>query len=121
MLNKVGAWADTGVVNDEMRAAGVWVFAGGLHGASTARVVRAQDGALIGIPEVVFRGVAHSGDLEELADATRATLVHALHSDELLQTTDVSILKNHVHDVVQKYLYKETRRRPLVLPVIVEV
>ena len=83
--------------------------------------VRAQDGALIGIPEVVFRGVAHSGDLEELADATRATLVHALHSDELLQTTDVSILKNHVHDVVQKYLYKETRRRPLVLPVIVEV
>ena len=83
--------------------------------------VRAQDGALIGIPEVVFRGVAHSGDLEALADATRATLVHALHSDELLQTTDVSILKNHVHDVVQKYLYKETRRRPLVLPVIVEV
>jgi ribonuclease J len=83
--------------------------------------VRAQDGALLGVPEVVFRGVAHSGDLEELAEAARNALTDALHTDELLETTDVSILKNHVHDVIQKYLYKETRRRPLVLPVIVEV
>jgi ribonuclease J len=83
--------------------------------------VRAQDGALIGVPEVVFRGVAHSGDLEELAESARSALVVALRSDEVRETTDVTILKNHVHDVVQKYLFKETRRRPLVLPVIVEV
>lgn len=43
---KERAWAGTGVVNAEMREAGVWVFAGGLHDASTARVVRGQDGAL---------------------------------------------------------------------------
>ena len=41
------AFADTGAVNEEMRAAGVWVFAGGLHAASTARVVREKDGALL--------------------------------------------------------------------------
>jgi len=55
------AWADTGVVNDEMRAAGVWVFAGGLHGASTARVVRAQDGALLHTDGPYLEGKEHIG------------------------------------------------------------
>ena len=40
------AYADTGRVNEEMRAAGVWVFAGGLERSTTAKVVRVRDGAL---------------------------------------------------------------------------
>jgi len=35
---------DVRAVDEEMRAAGVWVFSGGLHLASTATVVRAQPG-----------------------------------------------------------------------------
>jgi len=34
---------DIGVVNDELRAAGAWVFAGGLHDPSASTVVRAKD------------------------------------------------------------------------------
>ncbi|MFN2503995.1 MAG: YciI family protein [Acidimicrobiales bacterium] len=34
-------------VNDEIRAAGIWVFAGGLHPSSTATVVKVQDGEVI--------------------------------------------------------------------------
>ncbi len=34
-------------LNDEMKAAGSWVFAGGLHPPSTATVVRAQDGEVL--------------------------------------------------------------------------
>lgn len=40
------AYRDTGALNEEMRQAGVWIFAGGLEPASTARVVRMRDGAL---------------------------------------------------------------------------
>lgn len=40
------AFADTGRVNDEMREAGVWVFAGGLEPSTTAKVVRVRDGAI---------------------------------------------------------------------------
>ena len=36
------AFKDTGVLNDLMQEKGVWVFAGGLHPADTATVVRAQ-------------------------------------------------------------------------------
>ena len=40
------AFADTGVLNEEMRQRGARVFAGGLMPARTASVVRAQDGVL---------------------------------------------------------------------------
>jgi hypothetical protein len=36
--------ADVGAVNDELRAAGAWVFAGGLHPSSTATVLKLTDG-----------------------------------------------------------------------------
>jgi hypothetical protein len=38
---------DVNVLNDELQAAGVWVFAGGLHPPSTATVVRSVDGEVI--------------------------------------------------------------------------
>jgi hypothetical protein len=40
------AYADTGKVNAEMQAAGVWVFANGLMPSATAKVVRVRDGAI---------------------------------------------------------------------------
>jgi len=40
------AFADTGRFNEELRASGAWVFAGGLEFPDTAKVVRRRDGAL---------------------------------------------------------------------------
>jgi hypothetical protein len=40
-------YKDVDVVNEEIRAKGAWVFAGGLHPASTATVVRMQDGEVV--------------------------------------------------------------------------
>ncbi len=40
------AFADTGAFNESLRESGAWVFAGGLLPASTAKVVRADNGAL---------------------------------------------------------------------------
>jgi hypothetical protein len=41
------AYKDVDAYNQELRAAGRWVFAGGLHPATTATVVRAQDGDVV--------------------------------------------------------------------------
>ena len=40
------AFADTGRVNEEMQAAGIWVYANGLMPAETAKVVRVRDGEI---------------------------------------------------------------------------
>lgn len=58
---KEQAFADTGVVNELMREAGVWVFAGGLKNPSTARVVRAKDGTLLHTDGPYLEGKEHIG------------------------------------------------------------
>ncbi len=40
-------YADVDVVNDEIKAKGAWVFAGGLHPADTATVVRVDNGEVV--------------------------------------------------------------------------
>lgn len=80
-----------------------------------------QDGKIVGEPEVVFRGFAHSGDIEKLTDEAKRRVIQALEGDDLAMVTDANLVKTRVHDALQKYLHKEAGRRPMVLPVIVEV
>jgi hypothetical protein len=52
---------DLNAVNDEMRAAGAWVFAGGLHPASTATVVRHLGGDVLVTDGPYAEGKEHVG------------------------------------------------------------
>jgi ribonuclease J len=81
----------------------------------------AQDGKMVGEPEVVFRGFVHAGDLEELAEEAKGRVVAELQGDETCQSADLVWIKNRIHDVVQKFLHRQAGRRPMVLPVVVEV
>jgi ribonuclease J len=81
----------------------------------------AQDGKIVGEPEVVFRGFAHAGDLDELTEKAKKHVVEALGGEDLSQASDITVVKTRVHDVLQKFLRKEAGRRPMVLPVVVEV
>ena len=85
-------------------------------------VVRsAQEGRIMGEPEIVFRGIAHADDPEELTKAAKGLVTKLLDSEEMRQVTDLGLVKSRVHDELQKFLRKEANRRPMVLPVIVEV
>jgi ribonuclease J len=81
----------------------------------------AQNGRIVGEPEVVFRGFAHAGDLDELTEKAKQRVVEALGGEEMTQASDITVVKTKVHDVLQKFLHKEAGRRPMVLPVILEV
>lgn len=54
---------DVAAVNQEMRAAGAWVFAGGLHEASTATVVRYRDDEALLTDGPYVEGKEHVGGL----------------------------------------------------------
>ena len=77
------AYAATGAVNDAMREAGVFVFAGGLAASTTAKVVRVRDGALQRIDGPYLEAKEHIGgfwvldladEAEAIAWAERATV-----------------------------------------------
>src|ERR1700680_4314938 len=54
---------DLAALNEEMKAAGAWVFAGGLHAASTATVVRFQGGEVLMTDGPYTEGKEHVGGL----------------------------------------------------------
>jgi ribonuclease J len=78
-----------------------------------------QTGRIIGRPDIVSRGVTSIDEsdelLERLGDAVIASLEGADHIVEW------ALVHQTVKDAVATYLYNETHRRPMVLPIPVEV
>jgi len=54
-------YRDVDVLNEELKAAGAWVFAGGLHPPSTATVVRVKDGEVLTTDGPYPEGAEHIG------------------------------------------------------------
>jgi ribonuclease J len=81
--------------------------------------VGAENGRRVARPEVIARGFAESdGELIEEARAeAERTLAGCL--DENI--SELKLLQEHVHDAVGQLVYERTRRRPMILPVVVEV
>src|SRR5438105_685343 len=67
---------DVDLVRQEMQAAGVWVFAGGLHAPSTATIVRVQDGEVLMTDGPFAEGKEHIGGF---------TIIKALDLDSALE------------------------------------
>jgi ribonuclease J len=84
--------------------------------------VSAQDGSSVAPPEVIFRGVPFleaegDGLLEEIRDAVEDSLRRSAAEE----VREISLLQDHLHDDVAQFVYDRLRRRPMVLPVVVEV
>jgi ribonuclease J len=78
-----------------------------------------QTGRLIGEPQVITRGF-----VDDLADpvigAAAQRVVKAIARPEE-HTSEVALLKSQIKDGLSRFLYEQTRRRPMVFPVVVEV
>ena len=83
--------------------------------------VSEQDGRSVADPEIIFRGVPfveeQDGLIEEIRDAVEDSLAKSAEE----QVREISLLQSHLHDDVASFVYKRLKRRPMVLPVVVEV
>ena len=76
-------------------------------------------GKPVGRPDVVSRGFVEDDMADELMEDARDVVVEALTVTG--DTNEGSGFNNRIHDALSRFLYEETRRRPLILPVRVEV
>jgi ribonuclease J len=77
-----------------------------------------SNGASGGRPELIARGFADPGPLlGEMRDEAERVLEQLLSE----RVSEIKLLQEHLHDSVGQLVYDRTRRRPLILPVIVEV
>jgi len=83
--------------------------------------VSEQSGASVSPPELIFRGVPFLEDVKGLDGELRAAVEASLARSADEQVTEISLLQDHLHDDVAKFVYDRLKRRPMVLPVVVEV
>jgi ribonuclease J len=80
--------------------------------------VALSDGGEIAPPELIARGFAEDEELlEDLRLEAERVVVELARSG----ITEVKLLQEHVHDAVGQVVYDRTRRRPMILPVVIEV
>jgi ribonuclease J len=83
--------------------------------------VSEQDGRSVVPPEIIFRGVPFLEDADGLVTEIRTAVDASLARSAEEQIREIDLLERHLHDDVAEFVYERLRRRPMVLPVVVEV
>ena len=83
--------------------------------------VSEQDGRSVAPPEIIFRGVPFLDEADGLVDDIRQAVDDSLARSAAEEVREIDLLQGHLHDDVAEFVYERLRRRPMVLPVVVEV
>ena len=78
-------------------------------------------GELVAGPDIVSRGFVYVKESDELIEEARRTVDDALQACLDKGITDWGKLKTTTKDVLSDYVWKKTKRRPMILPIIMEV
>ena len=80
-----------------------------------------QTGKVVAGPDIVSRGFVYVRESEELMDDAKNRVIQSLENCTKEKITEWSTIKTNVRDALGKYLFDRTRRRPMILPIIMEV
>ena len=80
-----------------------------------------QDGSLISGPDIITRGFIYVKESEELMEELREVALEAIDRCARRRSRDWATLKSTIKNDLSGYLYKHTKRNPMILPVITEI
>ena len=80
-----------------------------------------QDGSVVSGPDIITRGFVYVKESEGLMEELRRVAAGSLENCRLDYCTDWASIKSEMKSALSGFLYKKTRRNPMILPVIMEV
>ena len=83
--------------------------------------ISSQDGGVISGPDIITRGFIYVKESEDLMDELREVAMEAIERCSRKRVRDWQILKSAIKNDLSGYLYKTTKRNPMILPVIMEI
>ena len=81
----------------------------------------AEDGGIITGPDIITRGFIYVKESEELMDELREVAMEAIERCQRKRIHDWAAIKSAIKNDLSGYLYKTTKRNPMILPVIMEI
>jgi ribonuclease J len=83
--------------------------------------INRHTGRMESLPEIVSRGFAAAEDGSEFMQSARQIVARTLEGSNQEEKTDWGVMKEKIRADLKRYIVKETSRRPLIMPVILEV
>lgn len=83
--------------------------------------IEKKTGALISAPDIVSRGFVHMKDNKEFITSARMHMEKVLRDKSPKTPVDPDSVKELIRDELGKFLFQKTERRPMILPVLMEV
>ena len=83
--------------------------------------INRHTGRMENLPEIVSRGFALAEDGSEFLQTARQIVAKTLEGSNQEEKTDWGVMKEKIRADLKRYIVKETARRPLIMPVILEV
>ena len=82
--------------------------------------IEKQTGKVVSGPDIISRGFVYVRESEGLMDEAREIVRSVLNDCEERQITDWATLKSKMRDELREFLYEKTKRKPMILPIIME-
>jgi ribonuclease J len=79
-----------------------------------------QTGNVIGRPEIITRGFVHLNEKDPIIEEAIARVMAAVENPGE-HISEVALLKSQIKEGMSRFLFEQTKRRPMVFPVVVEV
>ena len=89
--------------------------------ATVVIAIDGQTGKPVGEPELVTRGIVFGPEGEQLLVEARARVAKTLAKTAKEGATDQAVIKNAVRESLAQLMWEKTRRRPMIIPVVMEV
>ena len=83
--------------------------------------VSVQDGGLVSGPDIITRGFVYVKESEGLMEELKTVVVESMEKSRRANGRDWSAVKGDIKNDLSNYLFKKTKRNPMILPVIMEV
>jgi len=83
--------------------------------------IDSKTGEPIGNPDIISRGFVYMKENRELIESTRMKVKQIVKSHDPRTPADDDYIKNKIRNEIGQYLFSKTKRRPMVLPVVIKV
>jgi ribonuclease J len=78
-------------------------------------------GQILAGPDIISRGFVYVREAEDLLEEARNVIEDTMEHCASHHVTDWAKIKNNIRDSLGDFLWKRTKRRPMILPIIMEV
>jgi len=83
--------------------------------------IEKESGSVIAGPDIISRGFVYVRESEDLMEQARLIVKEALRECEEKHITDWATIKSNIKESLRMFLYEKTKRKPMILPIIMEI